>query len=214
MPPPGTFSNQWAGALYNASTGVVAWGLLHEVDFEQFSCSGGFNLLYGVSIITQGNGLETYTGIAAELSSTAMAACTTYSCSTTMNYYTPNKNGKPSPLVPYKTASYNTPTRPWFWPNIVNPTMTTYNLYYTSNAQTNLFSMTMPFATVVHSPTFTEYKVAASMIVVEYLSDAIADLNKDGANTVGYIMTTIYPVGLLLATSVGIKTNMTTYAVK
>ena len=210
-PTPGTYSTAWQEKFFNSSTAVVTFSLYKEVNFIQWGDSNGFTFLYG--LYNAGNNkLTAYSALAAE--STQLAACTTWNCPTTQYSYTVNLvTGKPSPVTPFKVSNpYPTSQRPWFWPVTANNGVS-YTLYFSTFTNAHVLAISQPYYQRYVNSGFTEYKAAANYVVLDYLSAAIARLNSGSVSTTGYIMTTMNPVGLLVATSTGIKTNMTTYAV-
>eukprot|EP01034_Spumella_vulgaris_P031738 gene31738-39206_t len=209
-PTPGTYSANWQSTFFNASTAVVTFALYKEVDFIQWGDSDGFTFLYGQYNNGDG-GLSPYAALAA--TSTNIATCTTWSCTTTQYSFTLNMDtGRPAPTTAFKTATnYPTSQRPWFWPATANDGVS-YTTYYSAFSGANLVCLSQPYYQKYIRSGFTEYKVAANYVVLTYLSDKMAALNTDPLTTTGYVMTTINPVGLLMASTTGLAFNATTFA--
>ena len=215
IPTPGgnPLTVEWVESMTNSSTGIVTFGLFQSVRQTGWLIWGdndGFAIAYGQ--YNNGVGIVPFIGYAPE--SPNQATCVTYNCPTTLNYYTFNEaTGEPAPTTPFKSASYPTAQRPWFWPASITPG-TSYSLFYSTFAIANLITISAAYSSRVVSSTFTEYKVASTQIMTPYLSEELAALNAGSLTNTGYAMTTENPTGLLIATTANLKLNITTYAVQ
>lgn len=123
-----------------------------------------------------------------------------------VNYHVNSMTGKPTSA--YSQQSTNSFQKTFWWASM-NASGST---VFTQPLKSPITGFTVFAISTMFETSTGKRGILQCGLPTTFLSGILESLNADATNQVGYIMTTVHPVGLLLGSTTGVNCNITSYA--